>query len=333
MPESNCTSCVGLTLFNPNISSTFSPLPGNEINYDFATGADSIPFTVSEGATCRFVHDTVALGTGELEVENQEFVLCDTFAEALVVSGISGIMGMGLPISSGDVPSWYWTLVDNGQLDSPLYSFYIPPGDIHGGEVTLGGVDESKVDGEIIYLDLNAEATEAYSGYTFDQYGFYHDGEPFTNTSSDGTASPYSGWAVLDTGTAFLQAPDYTTAKNIYAQISPNITQIDVAGAWGAPCDELERVAPDLTFTFGSESKALNLTIPKEYFSLGEYPGQPGICQAIFNNPIGSLDSQWYYNDTAVWLIGSPLLDKYYTVWDGVGYRVGWGKLPGLPGF
>lgn len=334
LPESNCTTCGDLTLFNPNRSSTFSPLPGNEVNYDFATGADSIPFTVPEGATCRLVHDTVALGTGDLKVSDQEFVLCDSYAEALDISGISGIMGMSLPQSGGDVKSWYWTLVDDGQLDSPVYSFYIPPGDIHGGEVTLGGVDESKVEGDIVYLDLDPEVTDIYSAYSLDQYAIYSNGKALTNTSSNGTDTPLPfGWAVLDTGTAFMQTPDYATAKNIYAQISPKIYQIDEAGAWGAPCSEMKRLAPDLTFTLGTAEGALNLTIPKEYFSLGEYPNQPGICQALFNNPYGSLASQWFYNGTAVWLIGSPLIDKYYTAWDGVGLQVGWGKLPGLPGF
>ncbi|ROV90430.1 hypothetical protein VSDG_08451 [Cytospora chrysosperma] len=334
LPGHNCTTCGDLTLFNPNTSSTFSPLPGTRVNYDFSTGADSIPFTEPEGAVCHIVHDTVALGTGELKVDNQEFVLCESYAEALDISGISGIMGMSLPQSGGSVTSWYWNLVNDGQLDSPLYSFYTPPGDIYGGQVTLGGVDESKVDGEIIYMDLDTEMTDRYSAYVVDQYAMYANGELLTNTSSNGTETPLPfGYAILDTGTAFMQTPDYDTAKNIYAQISPNITQIDVAGAWGAPCEEMENIAPDLTFTLGTDEKALNLTIPSEYFSLGEYPGQPGICQAIFNNPVGSLGSQWFYEGTAVWLIGSPLLDKYYTVWDGVDLQIGWGKLPGLPGF
>lgn len=334
LPGSNCTTCEGLTLFSPDKSSTFSPLPGTKVNYDFSTGADSIPFTEPEGATCHIVHDTVALGTGDLKVDHQEFVLCESYAEVLDISGIDGIMGMSLPDSGGSVTSWYWNLVNDGQLDSALYSFYVPPGDIDGGEVTLGGVDESKVEGDIIYLDLDAELTNLYSAYSVDQYAMYSNGKLLTNASSTNPDAPLpSGWAILDTGTAFMQTPDYDTAKNIYAQISPNITQIDPAGAWGAPCEELENIAPDLTFTLGSADKALNLTIPKEYFSLGEYPNQPGICQALFNNPIGSLDSQWYFNETAIWLIGSPLLDKYYTVWDGVGLQVGWGQLSGLPGF
>lgn len=330
LPGHNCTTCADLTLFNPSTSSTFSPLPGTKVNYDFSTGADSIPFTVPEGATCRIVHDTVALGTGELEVDNQEFVLCDSYAEALDVSGISGIMGMSLPQSGGSVASWYWNLVNDSQLDSPLYSFYTPPGDIDGGQVTLGGVDDSKVDGDIVYMDLNSAITNLYSAYVVNQYAMYANGELLTNGTK--AALPF-GYAILDTGTAFMQTPDYDTAKNIYAQISPNITQIDPAGAWGAPCEELENIAPDLTFTLGTNKKSLNLTIPSEYFNLGEYPGQTGICQAIFNNPVGSLSSQWFIGKTAVWLIGSPLLDKYYTVWDGVDLQIGWGKLPGLPGF
>ncbi|KAJ0120769.1 hypothetical protein J7T55_015502 [Diaporthe amygdali] len=324
LPRNNCTTCGNLTLFNPGESSTFSPLPGTEVDEYFSTGADSIPFLEPQGAKCKYVHDAIALGSGELKVDSQQFALCDTYAEALDISGISGIMGMSLPSPDSKNTAWYWNLVNDGQLDSPLYSFYTPPGDIEGGQVTLGGIDESKVEGDITYTDLDATATNDFSAYVVDQFALYSDGKILTN----GSATPLPrGLAILDTGTAFMQTPDYATAKNIYAQISPNITQIDAAGAWGAPCDELEGFAPDLTFTLGTTAKSLNFTIPKRYFSLGEYPGQPGICQAVFNNPVPGTEIS--YDDTAVWLIGSPLLDKYYTVWDGVGLRIGWGKLLG----
>ena len=87
----------------------------------------------------------------------------------------------------------------------------------------------------------------------------------------------------------------------------------------------------DLTFTLGTGDQALNLTIPKEYFNLGEFPYLPGTCQTLFNSP--TRQSELRYNGTGFWIIGSPLLDKYHTVWDGADLRMGWGKLPGMPGF
>lgn len=229
---------------------------------------------------------------------------------------------MGLKLGGS---SWYWHLVDDGQLDSPYYSFYIPPGDINGGEVTLGGIDDTKYTGDIEWTNCPRVATELFEAYVLDQYAIYSNGVLLNN----GTEAMPQGFTILDTGSAFMQVPDYDTAKNIYAQISPNITQIDPAGAWGAPCDELEAVAPDLTFTLGgSNSKnALNVTIPAASFNLGEYPGLDGICQAVFNNPSGSFAS------TSYWLVGSSLLKQYYTVWDGDDLKIGWGQIEGGPGF
>lgn len=325
LPRNNCTTCGNLALFNPGESSTFSPLPGTEVDEDFSTGADSIPFLTPQGAKCKYVNDAVGLSSGKLKVTGQHFALCDTYAEALDISGISGIMGMSLPNSAGRYPSWYWNLVNSGQLDSALYSFYTPPGDIEGGQVTLGGVDNSKVKGAITYTSLDTSATNGLSAYVVDQFAVYSNGKALKTSASSSAAPLPRGLAILDTGTAFMQAPDYTTAKNIYAQISPNITQIDPAGAWGAPCAQMEQFAPDLAFNLGTTAKALNVTIPRKYFSLGEYPGQPGICQAVFNNPVPGTEID--YDGSAVWLVGSPLLDKYYTVWDGKGLRIGWGEL------
>lgn len=282
--------------------------------------------------SCRSVLDTVSLSWAQLKVDRQSFSLCDQYAGAASKSTISGIMGMGIWDPSVNNTPWYWNLVHDGQLESPLFSFYIPPGDLDGGQVTLGGMDKSKVDSNISWTDLNVTASHELSAYIIDQSAIYADGKKLRIDVLKGSASPTSrSYAILDTGVAFMQTPDYGTAKYIYAQISPNITQIDPAGAWGAPCDQMDDIAPDLTFTLGAPGKALNLTIPKKYFNLGEYPRQPGMCQALFNHPVKGGDL--IYDDAGVWIAGSPLLDKYYTVWDGVGLRIGWGKLPGLPGF
>lgn len=275
------------------------------------------------------MHDTVSLAWGALKVYSQSLFLCDQYAGAASKSAISGIMGMGIWDPLANSTPWYWNLVHDGQLESPWFSFYIPPRDLNGGQVTLGGVDESKIDGNITWTSLNTTASHSLTAYTIDQSAIYANGKKLDTAKLNAPAA--KNLAILSTGVAFIQTPDYGTAKYIYSQISPHITQIDPAGAWGAPCLLMDIIAPDLTFALGPPGKELNLTIPKEYFNLGEYPRHPGMCQALFNHPAEG--GQMYYGGAAVWMVGSPLLDKYYTVWDGVGLRLGWGKLPGLPGF
>lgn len=329
---SNCTTCGTKALFDPSRSSSYVNSPAKHLNYLFSTGATSIPFSENQGATGSLVTDTVAWG-GDLVVKSQQFVLCDTMAAALNAMPIDGIMGMALPDpEAGTDQSWYWNLVDSGQLGSPFVGFYIPPGDINGGEVTLGGYDESKYTGDLVWVDAAAVVSKLFGSYVLNQYAMYSNGTLLTNGT--GSEAMPTGFAILDTGTAFMQTPDYQTAANIYAQISPLITQIDPAGAWGAPCDELDSVAPDLTFTLGSSAApVVNVTIPREHFNLGEYPGLSGICQAIFNNPSDGIGGSWFFQNKAEWLVGSPLLNKYYTVWDGQGLKIGWGQLEGGPGF
>lgn len=167
------------------------------------------------------VHEKVAIG--DLVVDSQEMLLCSTYAAALDVMPIDGIMGMGPYSPNSAEKSWYWNLYESGQLDSPVFSFYTPPGDIDGGEITLGGIDESKYEGALNYTAFTS------GGFNLAQSSILINGKAFTGTSAKGTA-------ILDTGTAFMQTPSYAVAKQLYAQISSKITQIDSAGAWGAVC-------------------------------------------------------------------------------------------------
>lgn len=336
IPSSNCSSCTNLTLFDPGKSSTFSSLPGTDEHPIFTSGVDSIPLAQPEAPQCKSVHDDVSLSFGQLKVNKQSITLCYTYTDALEKSTISGIMGMGIGDPSLNDNSWFSNLVDGRQVDSAVFSFYIPPGNLAGGQVTLGGVDESKVDGDIRWTNLSADATPEIFTYVLDQSAIYAGGKIIYSNSTNGGNSTngseaFASYALLDTGTAFMQAPDFDTAKSIYAQISPDITQIDPAGAWGAPCDKMDSIAPDLTFTLGTNDEALNLTIPSKYFNIGEYPGHPGICQALFNNP--TKGNEMALDGVGVWIAGSPLLNKYYTVWDIASLRIGWGKLAGQPGF
>src|SRR5690242_19852822 len=148
-----------------------------------------------------------------------------------------------------------------------------------------------------------------------DMSSIFINAQPAINAS---TGQPFKpAFSVLDTGTAFIQAPDHDSARDIYAQISPQIQLIDPAGAWGAPCAVLDAVAADLTFTFGPPGgHQSNFTVPKGFFNLGPYPGLNDTCQALFNSIPPPHRSYDYAENRAVWVIGSPLIKAYYTAWD-----------------
>ncbi|KAK7912217.1 pepsin A1 [Apiospora marii] len=324
LPQSNCTTCGTHRLFNPANSSSFTPAPGTFVNPLFSTGPDSIPLQQAEGATCYINQDAVAIG--DLQVKSQYLLLCDSYAPILDEQPIDGIIGLDPPNGDSGPQSWFWNLWYGGQLPSAVFAFYTPAGNLDGAELALGGYDQSKFKGDLAWAALSHGESGEPSGWVVDYHAMsistdkHNTQTPVNLNAAQGDDAGAVGWAVLDTGTAFIQAPDNATAAQIYAQVSPAITP-------GAPCDVLGRVAPNIQFTLGSGASIVNVTMPASAFNLGEYPGQPGICQAVFNSP--SVPIGGGLGSTPIWILGSPLLKAYYTVWDGLGGKIGWGELAG----
>ncbi|KAF0324544.1 hypothetical protein GQ607_008248 [Colletotrichum asianum] len=321
LPSSSCTTCTQESVFTRASSNTFSSLPGYNVTTSFGTGGKSIPYAEPQPASGTVVTDAVTLAGHT--VPNQTFLLCDTYADAFNEMPIDGIFGMGPPgfshfsevVTNASFSTWFWTLAAQGEVPEPRFSIFLNS-DVNGasaplGEITLGGVNAARYTGDIKYIDFNMTVSAAGMGWFIDQPSFFVDGKTVTNSSANGAAFP-GGVSLVDTGTAFLQAPDYQTAKDIYAAISPEITQIDPLGAWGAPCDVVEKLDPELTFTLGFGAQAVNVTVPRGEFNLGEYPGQNGTCQTLFLNPVTPIS-----DSVPIWVLGGPLLKGYYTVWDG----------------
>lgn len=275
--------------------------------------------------------DTASLQN--LTAQNFTFYLCDQEGPALSsMPNIDGILGFGVQDGSGQ--SLMWALYGRGLLAGPVFGLHTPPGRVSGGEMTVGGVDGSRFEGEgLVWLDLDPlSAPAAHDSWAMDvQTVFVGGGRQLMVTGGGGsnsTRQPYpQSLAVLDTGTSFVMAPDYATARDLYAQISPAIYQVDPVGTWGAPCSEMDKITTgELTFLFGYDGAAaqLNVTVPSRSFNLGPYPGLDGICQAVVNN---YRSPQVNDDGRGVWVVGSPLLKNYYTAWNGLDLKVGFAAL------
>lgn len=242
-------------------------------------------------------------------------------------------------------------------LNSVVYGLYLSSGDASpaaGGELTLGGVDESKfaAGSTLEWVSLDETLATAHGQWVVDMPAIFVNGEQLLidsnalaadiassssesaeNTNTDTTIAdtnemvpyPQSIVQVLDSGTSFIMAPSYTVAQALYAQISPKIYQIDpVVGTWGASCADMDGLAnsADISFTIDT----LNVTLPSRVFNLGPYSSSlPEVCQAVVNNWVDPL----YYDGKGLWELGSPLLKNYYTAWDGAALKVGFAPLPG----
>ncbi|KAH8903387.1 acid protease [Coniochaeta sp. PMI_546] len=319
LPSVDCSTCSTRqwphSLFHSNKSSTFQNTPGDDYDIYFGTGGTSIPFgTNYEGAHIREVTDKVCID--DLCSPSQFFLLGTQYDAALIEQPFDGILGMG--IESATNHSFYWYLVNSGQLPGPEFSFYIEPREVHGSEITLGGVDKGKYKGDIDYVPLSPISTDyRVMSWVLELPALYVDGKRVVNTTDPGKGSPLPyAEAKLDTGTSFMGCPNNETARDIYAAISPLIYEIDPAlGIWGAACNIIDRVAKDVTFTFGTVGgKQLNMTVPKENFNAGPLPGNPSLCQAIY---VALPNAHEPVHRNPGWTIGSPLFKNYYTVWNG----------------
>lgn len=272
------------------------------------------------------------------------FLLC--YEEAPVLSSMPGVDGV-LGLSLNGSGSFQWALYEAGLIDSGIFGMYIPPGQVTGGQLTLGGVDETKFEGNLTWISLDRNLAAEHEQWVVDMQTISINGkqlqvpDPSTTDSSPSKLPyPQSLVQVLDTGTSFIMAPDNATAAALYAQISPKIFQIDPVGTWGCSCEDMDNIVKsgvELTFLLGyndndnnnnnNDAQQYNLTLPSSVFNLGPYPDHPELCQAVVNNWSDGV----FYNDTVgLWTLGSPLLKNYYTAWDGLNLRVGFAPLRSL---
>ena len=274
------------------------PLNGGEGSNGFATGVKADPLAEIVTLTGTFQQDSVTI-QGQTATDIT-FFMADSYPSAITEMPMDGIIGM----SPGS--EWLWTLTAFNSAIKPIFSFYLNRGDDTTGQLTIGGSDPSQYSGDMKTVDLDDKTL--HGTWTIEVQGFTIDGKQ--NPSS----KPLK--ALLDTGTAYMQAPDAQTVSDIYAAISSDIKPVGSLGVWGGPCDVMEKLAPTLTFTLGKEGNTVDMEIPKDSFNLGPLPGIPDICQGVFLDPGIS-----GYNGS--WIVGSPLIKGYYTEWDAEGLK--WG--------
>lgn len=66
-----------------------------------------------------------------------------------------GILGLGFSsISVGGATTVFENAIKQNKVDLPIFSFYL--GDNQDGELTFGGYDSSKFEGELKYVKLEA---------------------------------------------------------------------------------------------------------------------------------------------------------------------------------
>jgi saccharopepsin len=274
VPSVKCTSiaCFLHTKYDSGSSSTYK---ANGSDFSIQYGSGSMEGFVSNDQ----------LSIGDLVIQNQDF------AEAIKEPGLAfafgkfdGILGLAYDtISVNHITPPFYSMINSGLLDSPVFSFRIGSSEEDGGEAIFGGIDATAYKGEIDYVPVRRKA---YWEVEIEQVSFGDEVLELENTG-----------AAIDTGTSLIALPT-DIAEMLNAQIGAKKSW---NGQYQLDCSKVPSL-PELTFHFGGKPYPLK---GSDYILEVQ-----GTCISAFtgldiNLPGGSL-----------WIVGDVFLRRYYTVYD-----------------
>jgi len=255
---------------------------------------------------------SIAYGTGAMKgfVSGDKVCVAGTcvkeqkFAEATKEPGLAfiaakfdGILGMGFSkISVNHLPTVFDNMVAEGVVEDSVFSFWLNrnPDDSNGGQLVLGGVDETLYTGEINYLPITRE-------------GYWQVKMDGMTVAGDSNMACVGGCqAILDTGTSLIVGPKAQIEainKAIGAQIIP------ITGQAIIDCNKISEL-PVISFNLGG--KQYDLT--GEEYVLKVTQGPKSECLSGFA-PLDTPDG--------LIILGDVFLGKYYSIYDVGNSRAG----------
>lgn len=171
---------------------------------------------------------------GDLEIKDQ------LFAEATEEPGLAfafgrfdGILGLGYDtISVNKIVPPFYSMIDQGLLDEPVFAFYLGNADNEGdeSEAVFGGVNKDHYTGKLTEIPLRRKA--------------YWEVDLDAITFGDSTAELDNTGVILDTGTSLIALPS-TLAELLNKEIG---AKKSYNGQYTIECEKRDSL-PDMTFT------------------------------------------------------------------------------------
>jgi hypothetical protein len=286
VPEVGCVHCGykfihgGKNKYDAKASDTFVE-DGSEFNIQYGSGAVS-------GV---FADDTVVLAD-DIAVVHQKFATIHDAAGmgiGYAFGYFDGILGLGFDsISVGGVETVFHNAMDQGQVEKAMFAFYL--GDNADGELTFGGYDEDKFEGDLTWVSLS-DAT---------YWRIDMDGVKIGSFSTGNTD------AIVDSGTSLITGP----SSDIRAIANEIGAQPTITGQYTVDCEKLEEI-PAITWSIDGADYTVagkDLVIQSG-----------GMC-------IFAMMGMDFPAPGPQWILGDVFMRKYYTVFDYDGKRVGFAE-------
>jgi len=319
IPAGECrfesSNCASKSTFDKSASSTYAEVPpGSKSEFSIMYGSGPVSGTY---------------GVDDVTLADDYTSMGQTFALAEHTDGLGGlydaakfdgILGLAFPSLSRDpgVNTLIPNLKEQGVLEEAMFAFYL--GDEEDGELAVGGYDESRIVGEVTWVDLLAPA----------YWLVKMDGVRFgSSVISAGSAG------IMDTGTSLIYAPQsqvMVMADELGAQYAAQV------GLFLINCGI---DVPDLEFTVGGKS----VSIPGEDLVIKDDTGLYcflAVSIMRFGDAEGDVDAKLEgeleeevvdgvkrsvgarggmepippeYNGN-VWLMGDSFLRQFYSIYD-----------------
>ncbi|KAI5204653.1 Asp-domain-containing protein [Aureobasidium subglaciale] len=276
IPSSDCGS-IACYLHNKYSHSDSSSYKKNGSEFAIQYGSGAVKGYISQ--------DTVQIG--DIKIKNQLFG--ETTEEpglAFAFGRFDGILGLGYDtISVNKIPPPFYSMIDQGLLDDPVFAFYLSDTNDKEAEseAIFGGINKDHYTGELTKLPLRRKA---YWEVDLDAISFGKETAEFDNMG-----------AILDTGTSLIALPS-AIAELLNSQIG---AKKGYNGQYTVECSKRDSL-PDLSFTL----TGYNFTItPYDYILEVQ-----GSCISSFMGfdipePAGPLA-----------ILGDAFLRRYYSVYD-----------------
>ena len=272
IPSVKCISiaCFLHARYDSKASSTYV---GHGTKFEIQYGIASITGILSK--------DTISLAGSKLTQV--------TFGEALqqtrfAFAKFDGILGLGfLSTAATGVKPIFNEMIDQKVITETVFSIYLQKdgNEESGGEITFGGIDDTKYTGELTYVPVTQEG---YWQFKMDKFTL--DDRDICNNGCE---------ALANTGTSFIVGPTQTV-EMLQNAIG---TKKQWNGQYTIDCKKVPSLPP-IDFVIGG--KKFTLT-GNEYILQVQ-----GTCISGFQASDRS--------DDAPWILGDIFLSKYFSVYD-----------------
>jgi len=289
VPKVGCTHC-GL----PFISHKKKYDDSKSSSYE-ADGADFNIMYGSGSVKGFFSKDDVTLADDIVinDVEFAEITDAGGLGMAYSIGKFDGILGLGFTsISVGGVPTVFEQAIKQNKVDLPVFAFYL--GDNQPGELTFGGYDSSKFEGELEYVNLEAAT---YWEIALDSVA----AGDYKKDSADGKIT-----GIVDSGTSLITGPRSEISK-IAAAVGATA---NIVGEYTIDCAKVPDL-PDVVFTIGGTEYSI--------------PGPKTVIQAQ-STCLFAFMALDIPAPGPQWILGDVFMREYYTVFNYHDQTIGFAK-------